>query len=187
MKKIMLIALPLLFCVSPVSHVLYYFDIRATESIYAYKVSFASFQFTGALWMYSKGSFRKDRLRIIAYIGIAAFFISQTLIVMHWVGARMILLLSSIGIVASYGIHFLKKSKKIYLDWLKLTWVILFLSLMTIGVFYDRNIRLWIGWTFNINSVILIGLFYFKTYKRKESGRFELSEDEAFVFDYKEG
>lgn len=186
MKKLMLVTLPLLFCVSVVSHILYYFDIRAGEVLYVYKVAFATFQLLGAIWIYAAGTLRKSRIRNLLYLGIGIFWIGQTFILQHWPAGRMLLLVGTITIIVSYSIHFLKKAGKTYLDWLKLTWIILFLILMTIGFLYDRDARLWVGWVFNFNSIILIWLFYFVVFKKEKSGRFELSADRSEVFDYKE-
>ncbi len=182
----MRILLPVLFCLSVASHVLYYFGIWADEAYIAYRWAFGAFHLLGGLWLYTEGTLRESPLRPFVYSGIGFFWLGQLFIIQHWPAGRLILLIGGITILVGYGIHFLRKRRKRYLDWLKLSWVILLLVLLSVGALYNREDRLWIGWAFNINALILICCFYLETFRKDASGRFELSEDGQAVFDYKE-
>lgn len=72
---------------------------------------------------------KNGTLRKTTYFKLISVFIGLLIFgamfkVMHWPGASIILIISLIGIPLIYTIHFLKKTIKNILDFLKLAWVL---------------------------------------------------------------
>ena len=89
------------------------------------------------------GTFIKTVFYKITLVGLGLLIIGSLFKIMHWEGAKVLLITSFALILGSYGFHFIKKVSKKCLDWLKMSWVLVRIAGSFLTIFhlpYGREI-----------------------------------------------
>jgi hypothetical protein len=101
----------------------YAFDSVTTAGFFL-EGSLMAAEWLAVALLLQNGTFGKTAFFKISLFAAGLFVIGSLFRVMHWPGAKELLVSSVAFILGTYEFHFAKKSSKHRLDWLKLLWVL---------------------------------------------------------------
>ncbi len=111
------------------------------DSLYIsdFGIGLAISQFAGLYLLISSGTFKKTRYYRFARIGIAIILIGELLKLLHYSGSEITVIAGYAFILGCYTISFINKPYKKLLDWLKLIYALMAVTI-TIGKFLHHSI-----------------------------------------------
>jgi hypothetical protein len=120
------------------------------------------------LLMFQKGTFNKSLWKRPALISIGLLFIGFLFKFKDWAGWEIIILVSCLIVLLSYVMHFIKKKKKILLDYSKVLFV---LSAFILSLFLSFHLHYLVSICCIILQLNLIIVFYYHLYRQKNTLR----------------
>ncbi|RYZ52874.1 MAG: hypothetical protein EOP49_08565 [Sphingobacteriales bacterium] len=186
MRKLVLIAMPVLLALLIFSLLLSQFGPANNELLYTFfaviSISFVLFPLVTMFWY---GTFRKRRWGRVGYLGIAAVIIGALFRLQHWPGGAILPFCGGLLIIVLYLIHFISKRDRKILDWLKLAYTVsAFVSfLAAVRQMVSSPVILL------VHGVILFSLFiafYIHILNQTEEDPVALDTDGRNVFRYEE-
>lgn len=181
MKKLILIILPVLFCIYALSYLYLFFadDSGAIEDIG--QTAFALFDIVAILRIAYEGTFRISPLIKLGYVGLAMFLLGALMKIQHWEEASLFIFCGCVILAVAYGVHFSRKMGKAVLDWLKFVYVLTALVVMVVRLLHLSTGEIW-QWLIMGITLILVATWYFQQLQKKEESFEELAEDNENIF-----